>query len=189
MEFRPLTALHNEISRVQKLYRSTHRHQKCNGSLFNMLKCWLYWFFHTSLFPQLLILAAVVAVARAGIIGAPAVYSHGAPLGYAAPAVAKVAAPVAVDTDYDPNPQYSYAYDIQDALTGDAKSQQESRSGDVVQGSPTAPVAQSSTPLTPSMGSSPSCTRSFLASRRSQLPLLMPPQQSLSSPWPKQQHP
>jgi hypothetical protein len=42
---------------------------------------------------------------------------------------------VAVDTDYDPNPQYSYAYDIQDALTGDAKSQQESRSGDVVQGS------------------------------------------------------
>lgn len=30
-------------------------------------------------------------------------------------AVAKVAAPV---EDYDPNPQYSYAYDIQDALTG-----------------------------------------------------------------------
>ena len=81
---------------------------------------------------------------RAGIIGAPTVLSragplaytaHAVPLAYAAPAVAKVAAPVAVDTDYDPNPQYSYAYDIQDALTGDAKSQQESRSGDVVQGS------------------------------------------------------
>jgi hypothetical protein len=35
----------------------------------------------------------------------------------------------------DPNSQYSYAYDVQDALTGDFKGQQESRSGDVVQGS------------------------------------------------------
>jgi len=78
-----------------------------------------------------------VAVARAGIIGSPAVVAPGAPLAYgapalaaapfayAAPAVAKVAAPVAVDTDYDPHPQYSYAYDIQDALTGDSKSQHE----------------------------------------------------------------
>ena len=61
--------------------------------------------------------------------------AHAALLAYAAPAVAKVAAPVAVDTDYDPHPQYSYAYDIQDALTGDSKSQHESRDGDVVQGS------------------------------------------------------
>lgn len=37
--------------------------------------------------------------------------------------------------DYDPNPQYSYAYNVEDALTGDSKNQQESRSGDVVQGS------------------------------------------------------
>nr|CAD7578272.1 unnamed protein product [Timema californicum] len=44
-------------------------------------------------------------------------------------------AKVAVDTDFDPHPQYSYAYDIQDALTGDSKSQHESRDGDVVQGS------------------------------------------------------
>ncbi|XP_072933412.1 larval cuticle protein A2B-like [Epargyreus clarus] len=51
---------------------------------------------------------------------------------YAVPALAKVAAPV---DEYDPNPQYSYAYDIQDALTGDSKSQHETRSGDVVQGS------------------------------------------------------
>ncbi|PNF23306.1 Larval cuticle protein A3A [Cryptotermes secundus] len=125
---------------------------------------------------KLFILAALVAVANAGVIGAPAVVAPGAPLAYgaapalahapvayaapavarvaapvayaapavakvaapfayAAPAVAKVAAPVAVDTDYDPNPQYSYAYDIQDALTGDSKGQQETRSGDVVQGS------------------------------------------------------
>jgi hypothetical protein len=70
----------------------------------------------------------------AGVIGAPAFVTPGAatPLVYAGPAVAKVAA---VDTDYDPHPQYSYAYDIQDQLTGDSKSQQESRDGDVVQGS------------------------------------------------------
>ncbi|ENN82623.1 hypothetical protein HUJ04_009359 [Dendroctonus ponderosae] len=43
-------------------------------------------------------------------------------------------APKAVE-DYDPNPQYSYGYDIQDSLTGDSKSQSETRNGDVVQGS------------------------------------------------------
>ncbi|XP_067013452.2 cuticle protein 19.8-like [Anabrus simplex] len=94
---------------------------------------------------QFFVLAALVAVAKAGILGAPAVYAPGAPLAArayaapvayaAAPAYAKVAAPVAVDTDYDPNPSYNYAYDIQDALTGDSKGQQESRQGDVVQGS------------------------------------------------------
>jgi hypothetical protein len=38
-------------------------------------------------------------------------------------------------TDFDPRPQYTFAYHIRDTLTGDAKSQQESRDGDVVQGS------------------------------------------------------
>lgn len=47
-----------------------------------------------------------------------------------APVYAKVA-----HEDYDPNPQYSFAYDVQDGLTGDSKSQHETRSGDVVQGS------------------------------------------------------
>nr|P81225.1 RecName: Full=Cuticle protein 21; AltName: Full=LM-ACP 21 [Locusta migratoria] len=97
-----------------------------------------------------------------GYLGAPAVYAPGAPIAarayaapvayaapalraapvaYAAPAVAKVAAPVAyaapaaVAAEYDPNPQYSYAYNVQDALTGDSKAQQETRDGDVVQGS------------------------------------------------------
>uniref|UniRef100_A0A182QXR7 Uncharacterized protein n=1 Tax=Anopheles farauti TaxID=69004 RepID=A0A182QXR7_9DIPT len=60
----------------------------------------------------------------------PAVAKVAAPLAY--PAVAKVAAPLA---DYDPNPQYSYSYAVSDALTGDNKNQQESRSGDVVTGS------------------------------------------------------
>lgn len=49
----------------------------------------------------------------------------------AAPAYAKVA----VADEYDPNPQYSFAYDIQDGLTGDSKSQHETRNGDVVSGS------------------------------------------------------
>ena len=36
---------------------------------------------------------------------------------------------------YDPNPQYSFAYDVQDPLTGDSKAQFETRNGDIVQGS------------------------------------------------------
>ena len=113
---------------------------------------------------QFVVLAALVAVANAGILSAPLgyapapayahapvgyaaapapVYAH-APVGYAAaPApVAYAATPVAkavvaktVDAEYDPNPQYSYSYDVQDGLTGDSKNQQETRNGDVVQGS------------------------------------------------------
>lgn len=105
-------------------------------------------------------MAALVAAANAGLYGAPPVIAPGAPVAhaYTAPVVAKVAAPVAyaapvakvaaplayaaapvakavVADEYDPNPQYSYAYDIADAITGDTKSQQESRDGDVVHGS------------------------------------------------------
>ncbi|XP_025199666.1 larval cuticle protein A2B-like [Melanaphis sacchari] len=45
------------------------------------------------------------------------------------------AAAKSYDADYDPNPSYSYAYDVHDQLTGDSKSQHESRQGDVVHGS------------------------------------------------------
>lgn len=75
---------------------------------------------------QLFILALVVVASRAGV--APVV----------APVAAPLAAPVAVaklvDSEFDPNPQYSFAYDVQDTLTGDSKSQIESRNGNVVQG-------------------------------------------------------
>ncbi|XP_055698893.1 larval cuticle protein A3A-like isoform X2 [Phlebotomus papatasi] len=99
---------------------------------------------------KLIVLAALLATATAVAVaplGYPAygpAYGHAfapavAKVGLAAP-IAKIAAPVAVAKtvvadDYDPNPQYSYSYDIQDALTGDSKNQQESRNGDVVQGS------------------------------------------------------
>ena len=50
-----------------------------------------------------------------------------------APLVKTVVAAKHVE-DYDANPQYSFAYDVQDGLTGDSKSQHETRNGDVVEG-------------------------------------------------------
>ena len=84
-----------------------------------------------------------MAVANAGYIGAPLGYAAApAHLTYSAGPAVAVAQPIAkavvaktVDTEYDPHPQYSYAYDVQDGLTGDSKSQHETRDGDVVQGS------------------------------------------------------
>ncbi|XP_061379781.1 larval cuticle protein A2B-like [Danaus plexippus] len=99
---------------------------------------------------KFVVLACFVAAASAAFVPAPVAYAaapafhaaspvyHAAPVAYAAP-VAKYAAvapvaKVAVD-EYDPHPQYRFAYDVQDSLTGDSKSQHESRDGDVVQGS------------------------------------------------------
>lgn len=76
--------------------------------------------------------SAPVAYAAAPVAHAPAApLVHAAPAAYAAP-VTKVAA---VAEAYDPHPQYSFAYDVQDGLTGDSKTQHETRDGDVVQGS------------------------------------------------------
>ncbi|XP_071441373.1 larval cuticle protein A2B-like [Hetaerina americana] len=73
---------------------------------------------------RFLLLAALVAVARAGYFAAPAIA--------AAPAVKVVQANV----DYhNPHPQYTYSYGVSDPATGDQKSAQESRDGDVVHGS------------------------------------------------------
>lgn len=57
--------------------------------------------------------------------------------GAVVPAVpAPVAAlPAAKLEEFDAAPQYSFAYDVQDALTGDSKAQYETRNGDIVQGS------------------------------------------------------
>lgn len=63
---------------------------------------------------SVLLLASVCLVAQAGVV----------------PAVAPI-----VDPNYDPRPQYQFAYRVHDTLTGDAKTQHEIRDGDVVQGS------------------------------------------------------
>lgn len=63
-----------------------------------------------------------MAIVKAGVIPAAA------PVAYAT-------APLVRTDEYDPHPQYTYAYDVQDALTGDSKSQHETRNGDVVSGS------------------------------------------------------
>ncbi|KAF7287954.1 hypothetical protein GWI33_000019 [Rhynchophorus ferrugineus] len=68
------------------------------------------------------VLAAFVAIARGGVVPSAAVVA-------APPVLARVS-----DATYDPLPQYSFGYDVQDALTGDSKSQVESRNGDIVQG-------------------------------------------------------
>ncbi|XP_055923494.1 cuticle protein 21-like [Eupeodes corollae] len=36
--------------------------------------------------------------------------------------------------EYDPHPQYKFAYDVQDSITGDSKSHSETRDGDSVEG-------------------------------------------------------
>lgn len=91
------------------------------------------------MFFQFVVFCALVAVARAGVLQQPIAYAQ--PIQYAQPAVLQKTLVQAGPTliaksgdDYDPNPQYSFSYDIHDSLTGDAKSQTESRDGDVVKG-------------------------------------------------------
>ncbi|XP_073815357.1 larval cuticle protein A3A-like [Musca autumnalis] len=60
--------------------------------------------------------AALVAVASAGVVPAT-------PL-----------AAVAKFEEYDPHPQYSYGYDVKDAISGDSKTAVETRDGGFVQG-------------------------------------------------------
>uniref|UniRef100_A0A1I8MK73 Cuticle protein n=1 Tax=Musca domestica TaxID=7370 RepID=A0A1I8MK73_MUSDO len=83
-------------------------------------------------------LFALLAVASAGIVPAAQVY-HAAPAAVVktvAPAVHVHAQPILAkaDDEYDPHPQYKYGYDVQDAVSGDSKSQVEERDGDVVRG-------------------------------------------------------
>lgn len=77
----------------------------------------------------------MLAVCRGTAIPLPALQAIPGPAIPALP-VAQALPVAAIDaTNYDPHPQYSYAYDVQDTLTGDAKSQYESRDGDIVSGS------------------------------------------------------
>lgn len=72
-------------------------------------------------------------------------YATPALTSYAATPIALAPAPVAVHAapaliarpaeEYDPHPQYSFSYGVNDPTTGDAKQQSETRDGDNVQGS------------------------------------------------------
>ncbi|CAF4916036.1 larval cuticle protein A2B-like [Pieris napi] len=75
---------------------------------------------------KFVVFSCIVAFARAS---APVAVAVGA----AAPLVA---APVAARLEeFDALPQYRFGYNVADSLTGDYKSQQEQRDGDLVQGS------------------------------------------------------
>ncbi|XP_031337885.1 larval cuticle protein A2B-like [Photinus pyralis] len=69
---------------------------------------------------KLIVLAAIVAFASAGILG---------PIAHA-PLLAKTV----VSAEFDPHPQYEFSYGVHDPITGDSKSQVETRNGDLVQG-------------------------------------------------------
>ncbi|XP_055695707.1 cuticle protein 21 [Lutzomyia longipalpis] len=103
--------------------------------------------------PAALVAAAPVAAAAQYVAAAPAQYVAAAPApavaaarvvaaapapvvaARAAPVVA-AAAPVLARTELDDAyPQYQYAYNVQDTLTGDSKTQEETREGEVVRGS------------------------------------------------------
>lgn len=73
--------------------------------------------------------ARAVPAARAEVVPV-------APAKLVAPAVpvAKIVQVVPAQVQLQPNPSYSFAYEVQDQITGDSKSQQETRNGDVVKG-------------------------------------------------------
>ncbi|XP_076162352.1 cuticular protein 5 [Ptiloglossa arizonensis] len=79
-------------------------------------------------------LATLLTVGRAGIIG-PGAGLIGGPAGATVAAALPAPAAVLRTENYDPNPQYSFSYSVADGLTGDNKAQEETRNGDVVQGS------------------------------------------------------
>ncbi|XP_053977433.1 alpha-protein kinase 1-like [Hylaeus volcanicus] len=74
---------------------------------------------------KLVVLLSLAAVTKGALVATlPAV-----------PAPVVGAVPAAKLEELDAIPQYSFAYDVQDAVTGDSKAQYETRNGDIVQGS------------------------------------------------------
>nr|ATY49616.1 Cuticle protein [Bradysia odoriphaga] len=76
---------------------------------------------------KLIALVSFIAVANAGLVPTAVVQS---------PILQRLDQPILTKQleAYDPNPQYSFSYNVQDSYTGDVKNQQETRSGDNVQG-------------------------------------------------------
>ncbi|XP_063890451.1 cuticle protein 8-like, partial [Helicoverpa armigera] len=80
----------------------------------------------------------VAVAAPVAYQAAPAVAYHASPAVayHAAPAVSYHAAPVVARAEeFNAHPKYEYNYSVSDGHTGDNKSQQEVRDGDVVKGS------------------------------------------------------
>ncbi|KAJ8666929.1 hypothetical protein QAD02_008591 [Eretmocerus hayati] len=77
--------------------------------------------------PQYMILAGLVAAAKSAYISSPTAA--------ATLAVAQPTAAVIREENLDSPPQYSFSYSVADGLTGDNKAQEETRNGDIVQGS------------------------------------------------------
>lgn len=89
--------------------------------------------------PAPLIAPAAAATAAAAIVPAatPIVTKNAALTHFAVnrPVVAAKTAALVEPEFVDPHPQYKFAYNVQDTLTGDSKTQEEVRDGDVVRGS------------------------------------------------------
>uniref|UniRef100_A0A1A9WLJ5 Larval cuticle protein A3A n=1 Tax=Glossina brevipalpis TaxID=37001 RepID=A0A1A9WLJ5_9MUSC len=74
----------------------------------------------------------LIAAAPTPVVTKAAPVVAAAPIA-AAPLITKAA--LAEPEIVDAHPQYKFAYDVQDTLTGDSKTQEESRDGDIVRGS------------------------------------------------------
>ncbi|KFB43530.1 AGAP003390-PA-like protein [Anopheles sinensis] len=81
------------------------------------------------------VVAAAAAPAVVAARAAPVVAAAAAPAVVAARAAPVVAAAPVQAEFTDAYPQYQYAYNVQDTLTGDSKTQEETRDGDIVKGS------------------------------------------------------
>ncbi|XP_055850789.1 larval cuticle protein A2B-like [Episyrphus balteatus] len=93
----------------------------CVESKKDNLKAFAVNFFSEMTF-KFVVLFAFIAVASAGLL--PVKVKTIA----AEPVLAKA------EEEYDPHPQYKFAYDVEDVISGDSKRQVEARDGDVVQG-------------------------------------------------------
>ncbi|KAG8229054.1 hypothetical protein J437_LFUL005687 [Ladona fulva] len=85
------------------------------------------------------ILAALLATVNAAVIQTPVYHTpvvYQTPVVVAKTPVTKVAkVPVVEESDFDPNPSYSFSYDVHDEITGDSKSRSETLDNGVVTGS------------------------------------------------------
>lgn len=98
-----------------------------------MPKEWSCFRIVTMFYPIEKVKAAPLIAQQAPVVAAP--FVKAAPIVKAAPLVAAAPVVAARLEEADSYPQYQFGYNVQDALTGDSKTQEETRDGDVVKGS------------------------------------------------------